>query len=358
MIFTGLFFIVFTRHDGVSMDEQRTLAQFPAFPKKISSKNIKRYFASIDKFIIDFFPGRSRIINDFNKVSLLLVGQGGGDLSKAFRGKDGWLFLGDIYNQALSKLTGQEDNSPKRIKGIADTFISLNAVLLNGGVKTAFVVGVNKGQIYPDKLPDFIRPSKQRYSAPVLEALRKGGIKVIDPIEILQKGRHEHTLYYLTDTHWNLSAGALVYQLIAQKLGFVPVQFKLKPVPSYPGDLVKIGMFQYNPPTVTDNYQIVWQEKSSVEFSKNGEDFSPVTEASFIAPYGQFFRNPNAPIKKDILIIGDSFSVALQPYLAETFRMVYLIHSDAVTPEELAKMLDKKGFKPDYALFIIVERKL
>ncbi len=202
-IFQG---IVFFRPLEVKVlpGENRSISPFP--DKMVMSKRgIEEFFSGIDSFLADrllfraeTFELLSRVESRFNDVP---------DFNLAYRGKDGWLFLGK--NQSIAKLMGSVQ--PKRPSKLIEDFKSILPEI--DGIQTFFILGPDKSSVYPEYLPDFVRPVPVRYVQAYLDQLENTeAVEVVDPTEVLGQNKKQGLLYYRTDTHWNLPGASLAVE--------------------------------------------------------------------------------------------------------------------------------------------------
>ncbi len=67
-----------------------------------------------------------------------------------------------------------------------------------------------------------------------------------------------------------------------------------------------------------------------------------------------FYQNNKAPIKKAILLRGDSFRESMIPSLCTVFQNVYVIYNTTFTHEDTIPLIDE--INPDYVIYEFVER--
>lgn len=291
------------------------------------------------------------------------------DPEQVIIGKDGWLYLGDMYLNTLSEDRRASSQADLALgKQIAAAMSAWDAYLTGKGVEVfRLMIGPNKGTIYPEHLPEWARPashnptdalisqdSSHRYvdlRAPLLEA------KNTLPI----------ALYYKTDTHWNAAGAAIGFRAFAQAIA------KSDPAIVWPS------------PTF---YSIVeTREKKGgdlanfLRLSTRLNDEEPVIYASTLPittttidfdSKRTLTRGVNLPIKasntpilvesegalndKKVLWLRDSFGNSLSPLMAATFKNVVQIHwSEALKPGGRFRQLVDE-WKPDYVFITVVER--
>lgn len=319
------FYIFSPSQRSILVTENRSRTDFPSFEyvnARLLSRSIRAYFAQIGHFLEDNFPLRSqmliavsRIYHEFNDS----INPG-----ICFLGKDKWLFLGNAYNRTISKTTGAislQNNAPfldrttKTYKRFADDAYQRQA-------RFVVFIGPDKQSIYPEYLPEIIKPASSRYIQPLVAALIREKIEVYDPTEYLLQHKSNQLLYYKRDTHWNNIGALVAANGFLKYLGAHEIQRpKYTTMPGYRGDLLHLGGY--------------YDEQTFLE--------------------DRFEMQPNSLIvKKDtrrIWLFGDSFSVALQPILSAAFSDVQTFkHS------EYQKQIKSKGPVPDLVIYEVVER--
>lgn len=70
--------------------------------------------------------------------------------------------------------------------------------------------------------------------------------------------------------------------------------------------------------------------------------------------YFEVYENPKAPVKKTVLMIRDSFGLALMPYFDKTFAKNVFAHNKYNKRQELDRLVAE--YKPDIMIDEMVER--
>lgn len=267
-------------------------------------------------------------------------------LSDQIAGRDLWIGL-----QGWSeRLTGKKENNGVYF-GKKDTLISrieepneglliqnvdyVNSLAEQSGVPVSFGLIPTKAAIWADRLPDYA-PTADEY-AWIQKAYERSEVQNLDFFRIL-KAHREEPVYYRTDHHWT-SLGALYgADMIQQALGFSGIK---------PED--------YQPVQVSDSFcgtdwssaAAVWTKPDSVERYVSDEGISvtvyPKGEAVKGTLYAEnalqknnqyeYFLGGNQPLAvvrsshtdgPKIMLLRDSFSDCLVPFLTETFGEIHL----------------------------------
>ena len=302
--------------------ERRKAAAFPDLPRKIFwVSEIKRFFSGFDGFFADHFPWRDVLLS--LSVGWYELTGDNLDISKCYRGKENWLFLGNRWSRCVDKLQGRVMFSEKTLQRQVEYYMKMHNAARNNGARFVIFIGPNKSSVYPEYLPPFVTPAAKRFITPLYEALRKAGITVYDPTERLLNKKSDGLLYYRTDTHWNGRGAYEAFKGFKEYIG-LPLLPSCTFVAGseYRGDLVNIGGFKRFPLSKGDNDAPRWDPPLSHAISE-----------------------------KTAWIFGDSFAQALKIYMQATFeRTTFFSHN------KFEQMMSSHNQKPDLIIWVVVER--
>jgi len=79
--------------------------------------------------------------------------------------KDGWLFLGNAYENTVAKLKMVSPPSKEQVDAVKQTFSRIAETSAGYGVRVFLIMGPDKTSVYPEYLPNEITPSKVKYSS-------------------------------------------------------------------------------------------------------------------------------------------------------------------------------------------------
>ena len=173
-----------------------------------------------------------------------------GSSSRWYQGQEGWLFLGNAYNDTVAKLKLASSPAPANIEREANLFANLADAAETANTSVVLLIGPNKSTLYPEYVPSEIEPSERRYVSYFTERLDAiANMTVVDPVEdLLRTKESAGLLYYRTDTHWNNKGAFLAFSVLADRMGWpVPDVFFEADTP-HSGDLIKISELEGFPP--------------------------------------------------------------------------------------------------------------
>jgi hypothetical protein len=250
-------------------------------------------------------------------------------------GRGGWFYLQrDGGIDAISDCLGVTHFTLGRLKELQGRLEERRDWLAARGIKYVYVIVPNKESIYPEFLPEWLKPSGTTKVDQFVNYMHlHSTVAVLDLRPGLRQARQRDAIYYKTDSHWNLM-GALVAgeEIISQQSrqipGLVPLSvdaFHRQPTPGTEGDLVRMAG---DPEVVEDNDPVLVPGTNlpSLQFSSSGTNAVgwppiwniPVPENLNVTT----IKNPQ--LTQSLVIFGDSFAVKLQPFLGYHFGQVIL----------------------------------
>ncbi|MCI5157982.1 MAG: hypothetical protein D3906_05980 [Candidatus Electrothrix sp. AUS1_2] len=275
-----------------------------------------------------------------------------GDSSAWYRGKGDWLFLGNTYDNTVAKLMlnmvpakGEIDETKKLFSEIAFTGAKSNT-------KIVLILGPDKSSIYPEYLPDKIKPSQKKYSSFFLDSLKDvPNLTIYNPTEdLLRLKNTEGILYWMTNTHWNDKGSFLAYSGFSKLFGLPVPQIEFQHGSTHSGDLITISKLKVFPLHAEDNWDVIWANKPAwTETEIPNQEKTTSGVASIV-------RSRNSLSDKYIWVAGDSFTSSLRKYFNATFKEVRYIGHWSRKLKELPGDLARADRKPDMVIIVRVER--
>jgi alginate O-acetyltransferase complex protein AlgJ len=305
---------------------------------------------SIDPGVTNFQDNLYKKDFLIEKANLLRIKIGDRVFPAVLLGKDGWMhYTGDgelNYFQNTRKM----ENEKELVKKLT----TLNQYLKSQGITLLIVVAPDKSTIYPDKLPEQIKPiSMQSWLDSLISYAGDNNLPVIvDLRPALRTARQDQDVFFKTDTHWNGYGAFAAYTTIVSALGSSYPELKPYKISDLNLKLVTKG------PEIRDTPRIL--------------EVTTITEpASFFAPkkafvqtlhpveyfgYNQFSSIQDSKLPT-LLMFHDSQGVHyLNDYLSMNFGKSHFIHFLSM-PEYLTRESIQQ-FKPDIIIIETVERGL
>lgn len=321
--------------------ENRNMTEKPTF----SLSGIKTFPKEYENYYNDNLPFRSKLIGTNALINYKVFKQA--PENKVIIGKDGWLFYNppkedsDPIGQCTDKVFLRDET----LKTTAENLINIRNILSSNNRQFVAMLCPNKESIYgKDFLPKEYKAKSQSMGDLLAEYMQENtDINFVYPKKSLQesiKKYPQYDFYYKLDTHWNNLGGFIGAKELLTSINVeVPTfdEVTISSTEGRMGDLANMSgkpeMFIGDTSYTVDNYIQEWP-------SKNPE-ISRVTT----------YNNENGNGLK-VLVIRDSFSEGLYPYLNSTFSQSNYIQITEFYPEVVEKC------NPDIVILEVVERYL
>lgn len=322
-----------------------------AFPK--NSWKEKSFYSNFEKWYQDRLRYRDKAIKRWRTFNARL----GVILSdKIFRGQNRWLFN---RNNVVQSFEYKEE------KAIA--LQKLQAYCLANGAQFAFLLAPPKEAIYDDYFPASERQKYKDYDyweAQVKESLRRRGVRYISVTDAFKAARRNDSapLYFHDDHHWSYYGAALASKLVLEDwqtasaenwYAWIGLDTKKQHVFKECSYAHELGYGQ------TREIDAPWSAQFTDEIyavdCNNGQESKMKKIVSNDYLWGKIMngegiiKNKKLNNKKTILILGDSYSSYMAPYLSQYLETFISTHySRGKKNVDMAELLAK--YKPDYVL--------
>ncbi|CAN7396679.1 hypothetical protein LJR225_002506 [Phenylobacterium sp. LjRoot225] len=326
------------------VDENRKLAKVPPAPRTWSA--LAAWPAAMDAYVADNFPARKQLIAALNYLRYR-VGVSGSD--RVLIGRDGWLFYegGDHFAPARNVPAFSDADARLWLQELAGRTEWLKA----RGVSYLVLAGPDKEVIESQHAPAWYDGPDLNRPALLLTRLnataQAGAIVYPGPV-LQQQARWGLEVYNPYETHWTGLGAYVAYVQVMQRLAAEGVTDGPRPLeafrevsddPTKPRNLSQmlgIASFvdadypQFFDPALTPNTiwltpKRVWTAPQVIETGQAGK---PV-----------------------LLMVRDSFSLAVLPFLEGHFSRVVLVHHQdgKWRPDLIAQ------YKPDVVISEVIE---
>lgn len=199
----------------------------------------------------------------------------------------------------------------------------------------------NKEYIYKEYLPNgIVEASNEKNIDRVVSYIRNNSdIKVAYPKEELLSMKETYPTYYKYDTHWNEIGAYVGYATLMRTLGKEPKSLSEWEVTSFHknhGDLVGIAKLENLLPTYQE-VEVNFSDEVTLLFDDEQENDS----------YQKYYYSNGSG---KIFVMGDSFRMAMKPYLSRQYEFSFYVHRDRQLFREVLEE------KPDVLVYQLVER--
>ena len=269
-----------------------------------------------------------------------------------YQGKDNWLFLGNNYDDSIAKLKLAKIPTNDLLESNQELFNEIASTAAQYSSPVILIVGPSKENIYPEYLPDDVRPASIKYSSYFLEKLQNiPNLIVYDPTkDLLTLKKSEGLLYWKTDTHWNRKGAFLTFRGFLERLSLPIPEVNFQKGSTHSGDLIGISKLERFPLDFRDDWKVVLKKQPMLE--------RRIIPNEKITTFGlaEVVTNQNPLSDSHVWVIGVSCSVEMRNFFNATFKEVrYVGHwEDKLSSLSTDLAITKK--KPDMVVIVKSER--
>ena len=244
--------------------------------------------------------------------------------NKVFKGRDGWLFLGDDFDYALSTSLGIKRFKKEQIKKLTGIITSHYNWCQQRGIGYYFMLIPGKHDVYSEYLP-FDKPDQPTTYNWLSEALALTNIPFVDSRKPLISGKSRQ-VFYKEDTHWNGHGAWIAYRQLMDSIrqdfpsisGLNHHEVFFDSIFNGSGDLAEFLNRKSPFPKISVNPVV-----SNAKIMKKQLKVPPGYNTSSPNNYEYRYRNRKGALK--ILVFRDSFFCTMKPIIAATFHTSVLI---------------------------------
>lgn len=320
--FIGIFAVLFwvLPKSDFSPKEKRYLQGFPEI--SVQSLTDGTFETDFENYINDHMVLRDVFmgVNSYSNIAVLNNGSDG-----VYKCSDGYLINEPATDSRLDlNLSVTADFKEKT------------------GIDTTVMIVPSTGYIMEDKLPLVHKNyNDDRYYNRIESFCQKNGLGFVDLRDTFNSHKNSTQIYYKTDHHWTTVGAYLAYQSLCEKWG-IEVKEKngyiVEKTPDFYGTTYNTSGFWLNESDTIE----VWKNRdnhSTCEITANGK--TTAYKSMFFpkqlegADKYTVFLNGNNPVttvknpdnkgKEKLLVIKDSFSHCLAPFLSEKFSQITLV---------------------------------
>ena len=280
-------------------------------------------------------------------------------------GRDGWMFLGDAHKLNFSQALGRRQFSSDEISAWAATYAAEREWLESQGIEVLFVVGPAKWSVYPEQLPAWTEdvPPAQTIFDQMLSTHPE--LELIDLREGLIEASVDEETYPPLNSHWTRFGAYVGWEQLAEELNSRLPEANIT-VPAISGVstrdaqdenefLPMMGIQAPNPWTEPQLEQALPDiELMNPDGSASTVPGSTITE---LLDLPRTTQSPSAPNDLRAMVLRDSMSDSLSPYLQSSFQTVWQLGhyiDDSGRSPNLPAAVDL--FKPDVVIIEMAER--
>lgn len=274
------------------------------------------------------------------------------DSETFIHGEHGWMFydsgkVPDGYT--LLDFFGKVHYNDAQLKSFASGIQKASDYYKAQGIDYLIFITPNKENLYAEYMPERLRNERvsdmSRMDVAVKYLQKNTDVKIINLKDVLMQAKEELPIktYYLRDTHWNNVGAYLGFNEMLKLLNKYGYNI---PVKKLEYSMVVIdGEYQTDMDIVDGetHYNVLYKDNVEAKCLKNEDN-----------GFMQVYETPNAHADKTLLMIRDSFGLALIPYLNKTFKKTIFAHTKHNKRLSLDELV--KEHHPDIVVDELVER--
>ncbi len=251
-----------------------------------------------------------------------------------FEGKDGWYF--SDFNGNTENYRGTNLFTIQQLDRIKKGFEILRDKLAAEDIRLVIMLAPTKETIYSEYMPDSFGPPAPFNRLMQLFMTLSGDLDVICPeveLQVAKADWPEYNFYYKTDIHWNYLGGYVGAKMLLSELGiYLP---DLEDVTIYSREVEPFSRDEIEGKEEADK---VYETEYTVSFPDARWGY--MTD---VVDEGEKYRyHTEKSTGETMCYIGDSFSIAMDPYMGQGFSDIYVHHLNIDANETLEEIFDEE----------------
>jgi hypothetical protein len=282
--------------------------------------------------------------------------------SKVMAGKDHWLFLAQdgAFRNVIEDARSTDDLPAVSVDLLVNELGRRQQWLAARGIRYLVILAPNKNSVYPEKLPEALRPRRtESHRDQFVKAVRsRTNVDIVDvTAAMIEEKKHNH-VFYVTDSHWNAHGAFAAYRQVVSRLvrdfpAITPLdrnQFRLEQYAWLPGDLAfMMGLSDFLKEDRIQLFNEQWNKARGASYNGSTDPHY------FEVPQYSVTGNSSLPTA---VIFHDSFWWELLPFVAEAFDRALYVWLKPQTETELrffdTALIERE--KPDVVIEEFTER--
>ena len=237
-------------------------------------------------------------------------------------GRHNWLFF--TGSNSLSYYQGTNVMTPAEMNEWVVVMNELQAVCDKKGIQLAFMSMPNREIVYAEHMPTYSTVITPRRSEVLKDYIDENtDLTYVYPLEEMKAFKPYFRVCFKYDTHWNPAGAFIGTQTLYRDLGLPNMSIMDVPVTSSTkkgGDLVNIGELDKNHYSDDTTYNIQYRTENTQQTVYQTSDGNLVIS-----------QCANANNKKNLVFFGDSFRIAMTPFLQKDFTRCTIAHRELLS---------------------------
>jgi len=286
------------------------------------------------------------------------------DPDQQVEGRDGWHFLGDTYLHNFAQAMGRRYYAPVEVRRIVDQVSAQRAWLRNRSITGEFIIVPAKWSIYPDKLPAWTDGQVMPH---IFDQVRGAAPDLfLDLRTDLGGQRQTADTYSRLNSHWTDYGALVAFRALVRRLAEDQPNLANLKVPVVTGVNtldVNNEFAGINGAPGPNNWTVPVLREPLTPYTVVTPDGSrnEVAGGHYVDPTQMPVRteNPAAGNTLRALVLADSATALMSPYLAGAFgstMMVRHVADEPVDAPNVPKLVE--SYRPDVVITLMSERDL
>lgn len=282
----------------------------------------------------------------------------------AVEGRDGYLFLGDAFMANFAQAMGRRFYSPDEIARTVGAVTSTDQWLRDRGIAAEFVVVPATWSVYADKMPEWT--DGQRLPTILDQLVAADPTSFMDLRPELTAARATADTYSRLNSHWTPYGSIVGFRTMIDRLQADHPDLGSLPVPTVTGTTESDAFNEFAGITgaAGPNNWVVPQLASALPSytviaadgtrrTAAGDEFLDITQMPLQT------ENPAAGNDHRALILADSATSLMSPYLAAAFGSTMMVRHWADQPAQAPNLPALvESYRPDVVITLVSERNL
>ncbi len=278
----------------------------------------------------------------YSKIDTIATYLATGEISSSevIKGDGNWLFYSSTVNgDPVADYEGTNSYSQDEMEDIYQKTSSVQAAMEERGIQFVILIPPNKENIYSEYMPDTYVHSKVSRTDRLVDYLYEKGVSILSIKDELISLHDNYQLYYYYDTHWNQLGAYVGVQKTLEQFGI-----RMQSLDERSISCEELDYHVSAQDDLAQMFALRFMLDSEMEYTVDGT-IQPDWDGELTE-----FHNPDASIQGTVLLVGDSYRIAMIPALMEQFSDVYALKNEDFE----ATMIDE--FQPDYLIVECLER--
>ncbi len=254
---------------------------------------------------------------------------------------DGWVLYKGEDNNIIQDFQGTNLFSLTQLESLRQNLGTFRDTLSSHGTEFIIFIAPNREQVYSDKMPSSYGPlTSYTRAQQVCDYLTSAGFRVVYPIDELKEAVEDYPgldFYYRTDTHWDELGAYVGAKALMAELGIeMPSIDELSIVPM--------------PHESQDISNLIGQKLTDTRYDVAGYADRGIDTYEDIDLFIHHTTKEGMDDRK-VLLAGDSFLLALYPYVSQEFSDVTACNDKTLDIPGLMESVE-----PNIYIYEVIER--